>query len=74
MHVLKLTLETFFNGTFQISTSARPILVKIAPHVLILLQVIDVIVKQDILGPTVKQVTLTNDIFREAELIKSWIK
>ena len=45
-----------------------------APHVLILLQVIDVIVKEDILGPTVKQVTLTNDIFREAELIKSWIK
>ena len=41
-----------------------------APHVLILLEVIDVIVKQDILGPTVKQVRVTNDIFGEAELIK----
>lgn len=41
-----------------------------APHVLIVLEVIAVIVKQDILGPTVKQVTVTNDIFGEAELIK----
>ena len=62
------------DGNFQISTSAHPILVKMAPHVVILLEVINVIVKQDILGPTVKQVTVTNNIFGEAELIKPWIK
>ena len=45
-----------------------------AAHVLILLEVTSVIVKQDILGPTVKQVTVTNDIFGEAVLIKPWIK
>ena len=45
--------------TFQISTSVHLILVKMAPHVLILLQVIAVIVKKDILETTVKQVRTT---------------
>ena len=58
------------NANFQTSTSAHLILAIMAAHVWILLEVTAVIVKQDILGPTVKQVTVTYEIFREAELIE----
>ena len=58
------------NANFQITTSAHLILAKMAAHVWTLLEVIAVIVKQDILGPTVKQVTVTYDIFRKTELIE----
>ena len=44
------------NVNFQISTSAHLILAKMAPLVRILLEVTAVIVKQDILETTVKQV------------------
>ena len=44
------------NANFQTSTSAHPILVKMAAHVLILLEVTAVIVCRDILATTVKQV------------------
>ena len=46
---------------FQISTSAHLILVKMAPHVLILLQVTVVIAQKDILETIVKQVRTTQE-------------
>ena len=53
------------NANFQITTIAPLILAKMAAHVLILVEVTAVIVKQDIPEPTVKQVTVTYHIFRE---------
>ena len=49
------------NANFQISTSAHLILAKMAPLVRILLEVTAVIVKQDILETTVKQVKTTQE-------------
>ena len=47
------------NANFQITTSVLLHLAKMAAHVWILLEVTAVIVKQDILELTVKQVTIT---------------
>jgi len=54
--ILNWFLADPLNRLLQISTSAHLIPAKMAPHVRILLEVTDVIVKQDILVTTVKQV------------------
>ena len=59
VHVMKLTTENVLNANFQTSTSAHPILVKMAAHALILLEVTAVIVCRDILATTVKQVIVS---------------
>ena len=57
--ILNNTQTVFFN--FQISTSVHLRLAKMAAHVLILLKVTAVIVNQDILAQTVKQVIIRNN-------------
>ena len=57
--VLKLMIKDVLDANFQISTSAHLILVKMAAHALILLEVTAVIVCRDILATTVKQVIVS---------------
>ena len=54
------TIFLYISVHFQISTSVHLILVKMVAHVWILLEVTDVIVKQDILETSVKQVITTS--------------